>query len=191
LAKTVPEAQKLAETKIAKALLELEKTGVAKKDTKTISYTVNPEYESSPVICNNFSCPAPRTTVKGYSVAQTIQVKVRAIEKAGEVVGVIGGENITEMSGPEFTVDEPEKAKAEAKEKAITNAKEKAQATARSLGVSLGSITSFGEDEGGYYPVMMTARASFGADMAKEASVSLPTGESVIKSRVTITYTLD
>lgn len=189
--KTVPEAQKAVEAKIAKALAALASSGVEKKDTKTLSYTVNPKYESSAVICTNMGCPVPRTVVTGYEVAQTVQVKVRAIDKAGEVVGLIGNENITEISGPEFTVDEPEKAKAEAKEKAIADAREKAQATAKALGVSLGEITSFGEDVGGYYPVMMSARAEVFDMKAAPMSATMPEGQSVIKSKVTITYTLN
>ena len=191
-AKTVPEAQKLVEAKVTKALESLAGLNVDKKDTKTLSYTVNPKYESQPAgICNNYGCPQGKTVVTGYEVAQTVQVKVRKIDTAGDVIGALGGINITEISGPEFTVDEPEKAQANAKAKAIDDAKAKAQATAAALGVSLGAITQFNED--GIYsptPMMFEAKAmSVGG--AADARVSLPQGESVIKSRVTITYSLD
>jgi uncharacterized protein YggE len=136
-------------------------------------------------------CPISKTIISGYEVAETIQVKVRAIDKAGEVVGLIGNENITEISGPEFTVDEPEKAQAEAKVKAISDAKAKAEATAKALGVSLGSITSFGEDMGGYYPVMMSARSESFDMKSAPVEATLPVGQSVIRSKVTITYTLN
>jgi uncharacterized protein YggE len=191
-AKTVPEAQKLVEAKIAKGLDALAKLDVEKKDTKTLSYTINPKYESQQVgYCSGYVCPPGKTVITGYEVAQTLQVKVRKVDQAGDIFGVLGAANITEISGPEFTVDDIEKAKAGAKEKAIANAKEKAKAIAKSLGVSLGTITAFTEDAGGYYaPMMMRAEAA-GAMMDKSMSVSLPTGESVIKSTVSITYSLD
>lgn len=190
-AKTVPEAQKLAEAKIKAALKELEALNVEEKDIKTNSYSVNPKYETSQIYCITYPCPAGKTTITGYEVTQSVTVKVRKIDQAGEVLGLVGKVNITEISGPDFTVDDMDKAQAEAKELAIEEAKEKARVTAKSLGVSLGSITSFSDDQGGYYPVMYArdAMSSMGGAMKTE-SVSLPQGESVIKSRVTITYTL-
>lgn len=189
-AKTVPDAQKAAEAKIKAGLKELEAVGVDEKDIKTNSYMVNPKYETEQVYCISYPCSTGKTTITGYEVTQSITVKVRKIDQAGEVVGLIGKANITEISGPDFTVDDMDKAQAEAKELAIKEAKEKAKATAKSLGVSLGSITSFSDDQGGYYPVMYARDSMSMGAMAKTESVTLPQGESVIKSRVTITYTL-
>jgi uncharacterized protein YggE len=189
--KTVPEVQKLVETKIAKALKDLESLDVAKKDTKTLSYTVNPHYESQGVMCTGYVCPPTKTTITGYDVAETVQVKVRKVDNAGNVISALGKANITEISGPEFTVDEPEKAQKEAKEKAIKQAQEKAKATAQALGADLGAIIQYNEDGGGYYPVMMYSKAESSMGGMARDSVSLPQGESVIKSRVTITYTID
>jgi uncharacterized protein YggE len=191
-AKTVPEAQKLAEEKIAAALKELKDLGVEEKDMKTLSYSVNPKYEYQQAgYCNGYVCPPSKSVVTGYEVTQSVTVKVRKIEQAGEVIGKLGKVNITEINGPDFTVDDMDKAKADAKNLAIQKAKEKAQATAKSLGVSLGTVTSFSEDNGGYYPVMYrgAANAVMASDSKTEA-VSLPQGENTIKSNVTITYTL-
>ena len=55
-AKTVPEAQKLADAKIAAGIKALSALGVDKKDTKTLSYIVNPKYESQQIgSCNGYS----------------------------------------------------------------------------------------------------------------------------------------
>ena len=189
-AKTVPEAQKLAEAKIAKGLKELETLGVDKKDTKTLSYTVNPKYENQQTgYCTGYVCPPGKTVVTGYEVAQSVTVKVRKVDQAGLVVGVLGKVNITEITGPDFTIDDMDKSQAGAKALAIKNAQEKAQATANALGVSLGSIISFSEDNGGYYPMYSTKVMANQMERSADA-VSLPQGENVIKSRVTITYTL-
>lgn len=189
-AKTVPEAQKLAEAKIAKGLKELETLGVDKKDTKTLSYTVNPKYENQQTgYCTGYVCPPGKTVVTGYEVAQSVTVKVRKVDQAGLVVGVLGKVNITEITGPDFTIDDMDKSQAGAKALAIKNAQEKAQATASALGVSLGSIISFSEDNGGYYPMYSTKVMANQMGGSADA-VSLPQGENVIKSRVTITYML-
>ncbi len=191
-AKTVPEAQKLVESKVGEAVKSLADLGVDKKDTKTLSYTINPKYEQqSTGICSGYVCPPTKTIVTGYEVSQSMQIKVRKIDQAGSVIGALGKANITEVSGPEFTVEDMDKAKADAKAIAIAKATEKAKSTAKSLNTSLGSIISFNEDNGGMYPVMY-ARAEMSmksSGMAVDA-VTLPQGESVIKSNVTITYSI-
>ncbi len=190
-AKTVPEAQKLTDTKIAGGLKALVALGVNKeKDVKTLSYNVSPKYETQQTgYCNGYVCPPSKTVVIGYEVTQSVTVKVRKVDQAGEVLGALGKVNITEISGPEFTVDDMDKVQADAKALAITKAQEKAEVTAKALGVRLGAITQFSEDNGGYYPVMYRTDSTMAMNQKAEA-VTVPSGENVVKSRVTITYTL-
>lgn len=191
-AKTVPDAQKLVEKKLDEALKAIDALGVNKKDTKTLSYTINPKYESQgAAYCISGYCPPMKTVITGYEVAQSISVKVRKIDSAGEVLGAVGKANITEVSGPDFTVDDMDKPQAEAKGIAIEKAKAKAKVTANALGVSLGSIIQFSEDSGSY-PMMYRAEAAMSVKAMGGAmdAVSLPQGESVIKKTVTITYEL-
>ena len=190
-AKTVPEAQKLAEAKIVLGTKALAALGVKDTDIKTLSYTVNPKYESQMVsYCTGHTCPPAKTAIIGYEVSQLITVKIRKVDQAGEVLGALGKVNITEINGPDFTVDDMDKAQADAKALAIKKAQEKAEATAKALGVSLGAIMQFSDDNGGYYPTMYATKAMGAGMEASRDTVSLPQGESVIKSRVTITYTL-
>lgn len=190
-AKTVPEAQKLAEAKIAKGLKELEALSVDKKDIKTLSYSVNPKYEQKQNgYCSGYICPPTTSVIVGYEVSQSVSVKIRKVDQAGEVLGMLGKVNITEMTGPDFTVDDMDKVRSDAKALAIKKAQEKAEVEAKALGVSLGAIISFSEDNGGYYPAMYRSDVSMASGMVAESKVSLPQGENVIKSRVTITYTL-
>lgn len=190
-AKTVPAAQKLVESKITKATEAVDKIGVDKKDVKTLSYNVNPKYEYTNPVYNGVYMPAKQTLV-GYEVTETVQIKVRNVDSVGEVIGALGTANVTEISGPEFTIDDIEKLQAEAKELAIKDAREKAKATARALGSGLGVVIQFSENTGGYYP--MYAKAGM-APMAQteDASnrVTVPTGENTIKSNVSITYSID
>jgi uncharacterized protein YggE len=191
--KTVPEAQKLAEAKVKAGIAALSSYDVTDKDTKTISYTVYPKYENVLVSYGATSMGYPQTTnqkIVGYEVSETIEVTVHKIDQAGEILGALGAANITEISGPSFTVEDMDKVQADAKEKAIANAKEKAKATAKALGVDLGEITQFNENSGGYYPMFLKAEVA-NQSGAADARVTLPQGENVIKSQVTITYTLD
>ncbi len=190
-AKTVPEAQKLTETKVKAAMSALSQYGVHDLDQKTLSYYVNPKYENVPVISDvRTMYPVTNQKIVGYEVTQTVEIKVRDIEATGEIVGALGAVNITEISGPSFAVDNTDGLKAEAKEKAIAQAREKAKATAKALGTGLGEVIQFSEDDGGYYPMYAKTMMADGRGGAAP-EVSLPQGESTIKSRVTITYSLD
>lgn len=192
-AKTVPEAQKLAEAKVNAAIAALSDFGVEEKDQKTLSYNVNPKYENVPVSSGMYY-PISNQRIVGYEVTQTVQIKVRKVDSAGEIIGALGAANITEISGPSFEVDDMDKLQAEAKEKAIAQAKEKARATARALGAGLGPVLQFSEDNGGYYPMYArdaVMNQAYGKGGAESVSATLPQGENIIRARVTITYTLN
>lgn len=192
-AATVPQAQKLADAKIKAALQALASLGVSDKDQKTISYIVNPKYENVAVrmgtIPTMIPYPVSNQKIVGYEVAETVEIKVHKIGSAGEIIGALGVANITEISGPSFTVEDMDKVQAAAKAKAIEKAIAKARDTAQALHADLGEVIQFSEDKGGAYPMYARdAMASFKSTSASE--VTLPQGESVIKSHVTITYSL-
>lgn len=188
-AKTVVEAQKSVETKITQALASITALGIESKDVVTLSYNVNPKYESEQAgYCSGYVCPPTKTVITGYEVSENISVKVRKVDSAGDLLAALGKANITEISGPLFSVDDMDQAKAEARAEAIKKAQAEAKVTAKALGVSLGEITQFSEDGGGYQPMMYKADAVMSS--ASAGSVTLPQGQNVINSRVTITYSL-
>ena len=133
--KTVADAQKKATDKINKALDFLKDNDVDEdKDIKTLSYNINPKYEYyyQPQImapCSIDYCP-PRPVkdpkIIGYEVSQTIEVKVKKLEVAGELLTGIGSAGVKNVGGLQFKIEDEEKVKQEAQEKAIYEAKEKA-----------------------------------------------------------------
>ncbi len=188
---TVPEAQKKVDAKSKKAFDFLKENDVAEKDMKTISYQVYPKYEyQQPVVCNQFGCPPQREPkITGYNVSQTVEVKVRDIEKAGDLLAGVGAVQITNLSGLNFTVDKEEVLQAEARKQAIDEAVEKAEELADQLGVRLVRIVNFNES-GSYPPIYYgkeLALNGFGGGDAAQA-VSVAPGETRITSNVTITY---
>lgn len=191
-AKTVKEAQDAASAKINSALAAVRDLGIAEKDIETVSYYINPSYEYTGSTCNEFRCTPGKQTLVGYEVSQTVQVKIRDISKAGEVLSAIGALNVQNASGLSFSVDDIESVKAQAREKAIEDAKVKAKQLSKQLGVRTVKITSFydSSDQPIWY-----ARDGMGGDMAVSAKVlntapapELPTGEQKVVSTVTITY---
>lgn len=194
-AKTANEAQDKATTKTNAVLDALKKAGIADKDVKTIAYNIYPKYEyqtSQKVggLCVNGYCSDGKQVIVGYEVSQTVEVKVRKVDTAGDMLALVGGMNVSNVSNLNFVVDDMDALKAEVRNKAIVDAKEKAKALSKVLGVSFDSIINFSEAGDGYYPVAMSARYDAGMMETKAVAPQLPTGENKITSQVTLTYSL-
>jgi len=156
--------------------------GIEEKDIATESFYLSPEYDYTT------SGQIPR----GFQASQTLRVKVRDLDKVGDVLTAATAAGANQAGGINFSVDNPDAVKAQAREIAIKKAKAKAEVLAKNLGMSLGRMVAFSED-GAYAPPMpIMGRANFdaGADGVKEQSMEIPAGEQDIVSNVTITYEL-
>lgn len=152
-ADSVEEAQNMVSEKIDAVMEILDNEGIDEKDIKTTNYSANPQYDwLPPVDCNREYCGNVQT-LRNYRVSQTTQVKVRASSEAGDLVGKIGNQNVTYISGLSFTIDDTDILEEEALGLAIEAGREKAESRAKALGMKLGKVIDFYEmGDGGYYP---------------------------------------
>ncbi len=190
--KTVKEAQDKASTKINSIIDAVKALDVDDKDIKTTGYNSYPKYEYTGGYCTNGYCPPSKQTLTGYEVTQSITVKVRKTDTAGDVLTKVGGLGAQNISGLDFVVDDMDKARDEARAKAIANAKAKAKVLANTLGVKLDTIVSFYES-GDYQPPIMYGMGGMelkaqAMDASANVAPQLPTGENKVVSNVTITY---
>ncbi|OHA16988.1 MAG: hypothetical protein A3G52_03700 [Candidatus Taylorbacteria bacterium RIFCSPLOWO2_12_FULL_43_20] len=187
---TVDEAQKEVTSKEGKALEFLKSNNIEDKDIKTIEYNISPKYEFVQETCTAFRCPPGRQVLKGYTVSETVSVKVRETANAGSLLQGLGSVGVSNVSGLLFTVDDEDVLKSDARKMAIEDAQNKAEKLAEDLGVKLVRITSFHEDGG--YPIPFAKDGlGMGGDMMREsvlAAPAIPPGENEIISRVNISY---
>ena len=125
------------------AIAFLEEQEVEKKDITTKSYQVSPRYQYYG--CSGESGPCPPPEIVGYTITQTIRVKVRDFRIIGGLLaGVVenGANNISQLS---FTIDDKTGVQNEARAKAIENAKEKAGTIAKAGGFKVGRLLSIQE----------------------------------------------
>jgi len=125
----------------------------------------------------------------GYTVSQTVEIKVRDTANAGSALSALGNAGVSNLSGPSFSVDDPEALRAEARAEAIADAKEKAHTLSKDLGVRLSRVTGYWENGGGY-PIQYNERAyGLGGDASASAPVpELPVGENEVVVSVSVTY---
>jgi uncharacterized protein YggE len=185
----VAEAQQLASRRVDSALKFLRAQKVEERDIKTVSYSINPRYEFERIVCITYPCPEGKRSLAGYEVSQTIEVKVRALEGAGTLLGGLGEIGVTNLSGLSFSVDDEDAVQRDAREKAITQARAKAKQLAKDLDVRLVRIVSFSESGAPIYYGRAFAAEAFGMGGADAAlAPEVPVGESRVVSNVTITY---
>lgn len=188
-AKTVKEAQDEVAKIEQQVLVSLKANNIEDKDIKTTNSSFYPKYEYTNVPCRGYICPAGQSQIVGYTVSESITVKVRNTDDAGKIISDLGGLGVSSLSGPNFAIDDEEGLKAEARKKAIEDARNKADILARDLDVRLGKISSFTENSNnGVYPYY--AKASLESFDAVSSAPSLPKGENTITSEVTITFKL-
>lgn len=186
--KTAADAQVALNTKIKAAVDAIKALGIDEKDIKTESLASNPKYDySDGKPCGYGYCPPQTGKIVGYEATQSIKVKIKDTANTSKVVDALSKVGLTNVYGPEFGIDDMDVLQDQAREKAIAQAQAKAEKLAAELGVSLGRIVSFSENNGGpmfYRGGVMALDAK--AESAPTAVI--PTGENKITSNVTITY---
>ncbi len=195
-AKTVKEAQDMVAVVEKSSIDALKELGVLEKDIQANNTNFYPKYEyQSPggarLACNQWGCPpsAGKQVVIGYEASESITVKVRDTDKSGDIQQALGTLGVTNLNGPDFSIDDEEALKVSARREAINNAKDKAKMLAKDLGVRLGRISSFSET-GNYYPMYAKLEMASAQDASagNTAPAILPKGENTISSDVTINY---
>ncbi len=185
--KTVDEAQKGTTEKINESLDFLKASGIEDKDIKTLSYNSYPKYDVQILPpCYAGNCPPVNPKIIGYEVSQTIAVKIRNTDDTGKILEGLGKIEVSNMSGPDFTIEDQDALQAEARKKAIDDAKQKAEILSRDLGVRLLRIVGF--NESGNYPIFYSKDMMAVSSEAQAPAPQLPKGENKIVSNVTITY---
>lgn len=189
-AKTSAEVQKIATDKANEAIKALVDSGIEEKDIKTIGYNLYPKYEyKANTTCIQFPCERNQEQV-GFELTQSVSVKVRDLDKAGEMLELVTGKGVSSVSGLTFTIADEDSIQAEVRKLAIDDARAKAEKLADDLGVTLVRIVGFSED--GYQPIMYERAAAmdtagFAGAEAKSAA-NVPAGENRLTSNVNITY---
>lgn len=186
---TVKVAQDKATKKMNDILAAIKAMGIEDKDVKTTGYNSYPKYEYRTAgVCSQGYCPPGKSVLTGYEVSQTVSVKVRKTEEAGEALTKVGTLGASNISGLNFVTDDIEKVRAEARDLAITDAKEKAKILSKSLGVKLVKIVSFYENGGNPAPMYAMGSAEKSMSVDLQAAPQLPVGENEVVSNISITY---
>ncbi|MDP2598252.1 MAG: SIMPL domain-containing protein [Candidatus Liptonbacteria bacterium] len=169
--------------KISAVIQFLKSEGVSDGDIRTTNYNLSPDYRYDKNIQRNY--------IVGYTLTQTVSVKMRDFKKVPEIIGGLTPLGVNQIGGINFSVESNERFLSVARANAFGEARAKAESMAAGARVRLGRVLNVSESQSSspipYY--------GYGAAMKSEAvpSVAIPTiepGSQEIKDTVTITYEL-
>jgi len=185
-AKTVNEVMNQSNSKVGSIIEAVKEIGVEEKDLKTTDFNIYPRYEYQ-------GLPSREERVLvGYDVEQTLEVKIRDLEKSGQIIQEATNAGANQVNDLIFTLDDEElkKNKDQAREMAIKEAKSQAKEIADQLGVNLVRIINFHENS--YAPRYDMARSeSGGIGGGGIISPQIETGENKIETNINIVYEIN
>lgn len=181
---TAKKANEENRTKMTALFKTLKEAAIAEKDIQTSNYSVSPQYAYE----NNRT---PRIT--GYQVNNMVTVKIRDMEKIGAVMDALITVGGNQLSGPSFTVDEPESFLDTARAEAVKKAVDRANLYANAAGLKIVKVTGISEG-GGYMPpqpYMMNKVAMAEAESAGAAApMPVAAGEMNLQASVSMSFEL-
>lgn len=160
----------------------VKESGVEDKDLKITVFNIYPRY--------NYLPETGRRVFAGYEVRQTLNLKIRNLEKISQIIEGATNAGANEVGNLTFTIDNQDELKKQARGEAIEKAKKKAQELARQLGVQLVRISGFYEGGQNFYPESYATDRAIGLG-GSESIPQIETGENKIEVSVSITYEIN
>ncbi len=178
----VSDAQSQAAVAMDKVMTALTSNGIDKKDIQTQNFSIQQ--------VTKWDDKTQTQIVIGYSVANTVLAKIRAMDKVGVIVdaSVVAGGDLIRINGINFSVEDPTKYYVQARDLAMQKAKDKANQIAKDAGITLDRPSYISETN--YMPVPYQSN-SYKADMAVGAAVlttSISPGQLDITVDVQVAY---
>lgn len=184
--KNLADLQRQNTKKMNRVIDFLKEERIDQKDIKTQYYDISPRYQyfsCPPVLLGSEVRPCPPSEIIGYSISQNVLVKVRDLNKTGDILSGVVEMGANTVSGPNFTIDDPVELENQAREEAIKEAKEKAKSIAKAGKFKLGKLVSIQEGFASpYYPLSLEGRGGV------TSAPSIEPGSQEIVVNVTLIY---
>jgi len=160
-------------------LAALRKTLGAGSDIKTISYSLNPNYQYHP----NGGEP----TITGYTATNVLRITLDDLAKIGSVIDGATEAGANHVQGIQFTLRDQQRVRSQALREAATKARAEADALASALGLRVVRILSVDETS----PVVVPVRDGMFAARADAAKAPTPIQAGTIDVSANVTLTVE
>ncbi len=125
-AHSAQEAMRQNAAQMQKVVDRLKALGIADKDIQTANFNLNAQF--------NYPNGGGSPVFTGYQVSNQVTVKLRRIDKTGEVLDALVAAGANNINGPSFMIDDPTAMQQAARTQAYQHGQAMAQAYARMAG---------------------------------------------------------
>lgn len=165
---------------VQQLLVALEEMGIARRDIRTTSFNVSPQYNYD----REGRLPPE---IIGYQASNQVQVKVRELEQLGTLLDQLIQQGANQVHGVQLSVRDEQQRLDEVRQQALNDARRKAELYAKAAGARLGRVLLVEETPQGFPGPM--PRQHFAAE-ARAATVPIAPGEQTLEVDVQVTFAL-
>ena len=127
-ARTAVEAMAANATQMTAVIDRIKQLGIAERDIQTTGITLGAMYD--------YNQQTQRQVFRGYQASNRVSVKLRQIDRTGEVLDALVAAGATDLGGPDWSIDDDTAARAQARRQAMETARAQALEYARAAGFS-------------------------------------------------------
>lgn len=127
-APTAVEALRLNSQAMQRVIDRLKALRIPERDIQTTGINLNPRWD--------YDQASQKQIFRGYQAANRVSIKLRGVERTGEILDALVAAGATDLSGPDFSIENDTQAKATARRNAMERAQSQAMEYARLAGYS-------------------------------------------------------
>lgn len=170
---------------MTRVLDALKAEGIEPRDLQTSGFSVQPVMSQPP---RNYDHSVPfRPQILGYRVNNTLTVRIRDLDRVGALLDKTVALGANSVSGPNFTVENPQPLQDDARRVAMADALRKGALYAEAASVTLGPVIRI-EEGFAAPPHRMEMRAAM--PVASDAAVPIESGELTFRAQVSVSWRL-
>lgn len=173
-ARTAVEAMRANATAMNAVVARIKSLGVAERDIQTSGISLGAMYD--------YNQQTQRQVFRGYQASNRVSVKLRRIERTGEVLDALVAAGATDLGGPEWSIDDDTAARAQARKAAFDKARTQALEYGRMAGYSGLKLLEINESVAARQPIPM-----FRAVAEQAAAAPTPVQPGMVQTGVTVT----
>ncbi len=174
---TVKAARDSAAKVMTDVIAAIKGLGIADADIQTSGLSLSSRYAKG-----------TSTKIAGYVITEQVQVTVRDLDRAGDVVDAASAKGATDVNGISFEIADPAKAQNDARAAAVIAARASSLAMASAANVTLGAVVSISD---GWAPGPIYYGGASAAPMPADLRTPIQPGTQDISAAVTVVFELD
>lgn len=178
-APTAVEAMRANAQAMTTVIARIKALGIAERDIQTSGISLGAQYD--------YDQENRRQVFRGYQVSNRVSVKLREVPRTGEVLDALVAAGATDLSGPDFSIEDDTGARAQARKAAMESAQAQALEYARAAGYSGVRLLEISESVAAQ-PPMPYAR---GVALEAAAAPKTPVQPGLVQAGVTIQVTYE